>query len=66
MSNNANRGYGTILLAIIAGWFAIAIAASALLVFHAGSKYGISPAVAARNCGDPADCDLPRLVRDIG
>jgi len=43
MSNNANRGYGTILLAIIAAWFAIAIAASALLVFRAGSKYAFHP-----------------------
>lgn len=43
MSNNANREYGTILLAIIVGWFAIAIAASALLVFHAGSKYAFHP-----------------------
>src|SRR5437660_3497070 len=45
MKNNANRNYAQLVLAILAVWLGIAIAASRLLVFHAGSTYAFQPPV---------------------
>src|SRR6266496_3429760 len=45
MKNNANRNYAKLVLAILAVWLGIAIAASRLLVFHAGSTYAFQPPV---------------------
>src|SRR5207247_4914739 len=43
--NNANRNYAKLVLAILAVWLGTAIAASRLLVFHAGSTYAFQPPV---------------------
>ena len=45
MTTNANRSYTKLVLAILAAWLGTAIAASRLLVFHAGSKYAFHPPV---------------------
>ena len=45
MKNNANRNYAKLVLAILAVWLGIAIAASRLLVFHAGTTYAFQPPV---------------------
>ena len=45
MKNNANRNYAKLVLAILAVWLGTAIAASRLLVFHAGSTYAFQPPV---------------------
>jgi hypothetical protein len=45
MKTNANRTYAKLVLAILAVWLGTAIAASRLLVFHAGSKYAFQPPI---------------------
>ena len=45
MTTNANRNYARLVLAILAAWLGTAIAASRLLVFHAGSPYAFDPPV---------------------
>src|SRR5919108_1978422 len=45
MTTKANRSYTKLVLAILAAWLGTAIAASRLLVFHAGSKYAFDPPV---------------------
>jgi hypothetical protein len=45
MKTNANRNYAKLVLAILAAWLGTAIAASTLLVFHAGSRYAFHPPV---------------------
>jgi hypothetical protein len=45
MTTSANRSYTKLVLAILAASLGTAIAASRLLVFHAGSKYAFQPPV---------------------
>src|SRR5207244_1354546 len=45
MKTNANRNYAKLVLVILAVWLGTAIAASRLLVFHAGSTYAFQPPV---------------------
>src|SRR5437870_8349292 len=70
MKTNANRNYAKLVLAILAVWLGTAIAASRLLVFHAGSTYAFQPpvplglAVTLPILGFcPLVCDIARLPR---
>jgi len=45
MKTNTNRNYAKLVLTILAAWLGTAIAASTLLVFHAGSTYAFHPPV---------------------
>jgi len=45
MKTNTNRNYAKLVLTILAAWLGTAIAASTLLVFHAGSRYAFHPPV---------------------